>query len=456
MSFSIKWTKNIDELNKYFNPKVVKYFDKDTIPRLLDDNNLEYSYGIAIDEKDRALGGIIVKLQGKKDTKGFDVEADVPYICELCACSQQGIKDETEVYIAQPCSYAQKGVGTALVKDFAEKVDYHFWFTCADDFIAEPFWLKMKDKFDVAVTMKNVGKTPWGTNAYEFQKELNEFCTAGSFAAAAPANGFKFITPQPYYKKLNKSQVKNFKRKKLKRLTENPILEKPQLADVYSFAKQKHDETGAVRKHSKLPYFTHSELVADIALVYGGTDKEIAIALLHDVLEDTDTSIREIEIRYGADVAECVSEITNDPYLVNLYGKENYINKELSEIDHSALFVKLCDMYANLLDYPTESQRKRILNNVNYFIENKYEDLDDRERVLLKSFPGIDFNLDRSEVDCLNEETPERYTKHFKKNIEAEVVDKTLPRELEDLPVVALRSLTNDYISKLKCELLSV
>lgn len=228
--------------------------------------------------------------------------------------------------------------------------------------------------------------------------EKNEDCLGGEFAKLAPANKL-VIQRQPYYKKLNKQQMKKYKRK---RLYENPLLEKPQLSDVYTFAKEKHDKTGIVRNVSKKPYFTHPEMVADIALAYGGTDEEIAIALLHDTVEDTNTTIEEIEKKYGENVAEIVSEITNEPILVKKYGKESYINRELLEIDHSALFIKLCDMYANILEYPTRDQKRRILSNVEYLIQNRYEDLDDRERVLLKSFPGLDFDLDKSEVDYLN------------------------------------------------------
>lgn len=228
--------------------------------------------------------------------------------------------------------------------------------------------------------------------------EKNEECLGSEFAKLAPSKKI-IIQRQPYYKKLNKQQTKKYKRKKL---NENPLLEKPQLSDVYNFAKKKHDETGVVRNVSKKPYFTHPEMVADIALVYGGTDEEIAIALLHDTVEDTNTTIEEIEEMYGKNVAEIVSEVTNDPELINYYGKENYINRELLEIDHSALFIKLCDMYANILEYPTETQKRRILNNVEYLIENRYDDLGDRERRLIKSFPGLKFDLDISEEDKIN------------------------------------------------------
>lgn len=176
-------------------------------------------------------------------------------------------------------------------------------------------------------------------------------------------------------------------------LQENPILERPQLTNVYNFAKAAHDKTGAIRRSTGAPYWTHPEMVADIVLAYGGTDKEVALALLHDTVEDTDIDVDEIAQKYGEDVAEYVSEITNDKQEIAKIGKEEYINQELINLDHSALFVKLADIYANMLENPTDSQRKRMLNNLKYLLTYRFEDLTDKERRLIKSIPGINSDM---------------------------------------------------------------
>ena len=185
-----------------------------------------------------------------------------------------------------------------------------------------------------------------------------------------------------------------------RKLYENPTIERPQLMNVYNFAKAKHDETGAVRRHSGKPYWEHPSMVADICLAYGGTDQEVALALLHDTKEDTDVTYEEIASNYGWDVAELLSEITNDTQEVQRLGKEEYINQELVEIEHPALFVKLCDMYANTLDYPSESQLARMQRNIEHLIEFRGDDLTKKERRLLKSFPfAAELDLDKPEFE---------------------------------------------------------
>ena len=153
---------------------------------------------------------------------------------------------------------------------------------------------------------------------------------------------------------------------------------------MYRFAKQKHDATGAVRKHSGDPYWVHPEGVAKIAAAYGGTDIEIQAAMAHDTLEDTNCSYEELEEMFGDEVASIVREITNDTEEVDRLGKEQYINLELINLSHPALFVKLCDMYYNQMDFPTDAQKQRMIKNINYLLANREDDLNENEIALIE------------------------------------------------------------------------
>lgn len=158
---------------------------------------------------------------------------------------------------------------------------------------------------------------------------------------------------------------------------------KEYIPDAYAFAKERHDSTQAVRKSSGLPYIHHPEDVADIAIAYGGTDEEIEAALLHDTLEDTDTTFSELKNRYGLKVASIVRELTNNAEDILKFGKEKYMSHKLVNLSKSALFCKLCDFYDNITDKPTESQKQRMINNILYLIKNR--NLEDRESELVES-----------------------------------------------------------------------
>ena len=161
----------------------------------------------------------------------------------------------------------------------------------------------------------------------------------------------------------------------MKRFIENPLIERPRLEPMYNYAKKKHDDTGAIRKHSGNPYWEHPEGVADIALA-------------HDTLEDTDATFDEIAEQFGSEIANYVQEITNNKDEVKRLGKEEYINQELENLSHPALFVKLCDILYNCLDYPSDSQLARMSKNIDHLISHR-KDLTDREWELIEAIPVV-------------------------------------------------------------------
>jgi (p)ppGpp synthase/HD superfamily hydrolase len=132
---------------------------------------------------------------------------------------------------------------------------------------------------------------------------------------------------------------------------------------AYAFAKYKHKQTGAVRKGSGLPYFVHPKGVAIIVLENGGTIDQINAALLHDTLEDTDTSSVELKTLFGENVADIVWELTNSKYDIKRMGKEAYMSDKLIRMTEEALFVKLADMLYNINDQPHDEAFKRMLTN---------------------------------------------------------------------------------------------
>lgn len=66
-----------------------------------------------------------------------------------------------------------------------------------------------------------------------------------------------------------------------------------------------------VRKATDIPYVAHVISVAALVLEDEGSEDEAIAALLHDAVEDTHTTLDEIEARYGATVAEIVDACTD-------------------------------------------------------------------------------------------------------------------------------------------------
>ena len=66
-----------------------------------------------------------------------------------------------------------------------------------------------------------------------------------------------------------------------------------------------------VRKGSDIPYIGHLLGVASSVIEAGGSEDQAIAAFLHDMVEDTDVSVVEIESEFGKHVAEIVDACTD-------------------------------------------------------------------------------------------------------------------------------------------------
>lgn len=76
------------------------------------------------------------------------------------------------------------------------------------------------------------------------------------------------------------------------------------------FAAKAHD--GMIRKKDKTPYILHPLEAAVIVGTMTDDRDVISAAVLHDVVEDTDITIEEVEVEFGSRVRELVESETED------------------------------------------------------------------------------------------------------------------------------------------------
>lgn len=143
---------------------------------------------------------------------------------------------------------------------------------------------------------------------------------------------------------------------------------------MYRFAKRRHDDTGAIRKVSKQPYWVHPEGVAKIVMEHGGSDVEIKAAMAHDTMEDAGATYDDLVEKFGDKIASIVKEVTNDKDEIAKVGKEKYISEELCRLSPEALTVKLADMLYNMKDSPTEKNYERMRKNIAFLMMNRHLD----------------------------------------------------------------------------------
>ncbi|MBI5836068.1 MAG: bifunctional (p)ppGpp synthetase/guanosine-3',5'-bis(diphosphate) 3'-pyrophosphohydrolase [Candidatus Eisenbacteria bacterium] len=99
------------------------------------------------------------------------------------------------------------------------------------------------------------------------------------------------------------------------------------------------------------PYINHPIAVAGVLVTVGGVRDMVtlAAAVLHDTLEDTQTTAQEIEDRFGLEVRLLVEEMTDDKTLPRAARKQAQIQHAAVASDR-AKQVKLADKICNVRD----------------------------------------------------------------------------------------------------------
>ena len=122
------------------------------------------------------------------------------------------------------------------------------------------------------------------------------------------------------------------------------------LLKALAFAAHKHRDQRR-KDPAASPYINHPIALADVLVNEGGvTDVEVlCAALLHDTVEDTDTTPQEIEGAFGARVARIVAEVTDDQTLSKSERKRLQVERAAG-LSSEAKLVKLADKICNLRD----------------------------------------------------------------------------------------------------------
>ena len=122
---------------------------------------------------------------------------------------------------------------------------------------------------------------------------------------------------------------------------------KLRLQDVFAFAIEAH--RGQKRKYTGEDYIVHPMAVLRMVEKHGGSKVQQAVALLHDVVEDTSYTLADINANFGHDVATMVKWLTDTsvPEDGNRAIRKGIDRKRLSEAPAEAQFVKLADMIDN-------------------------------------------------------------------------------------------------------------
>ncbi len=109
------------------------------------------------------------------------------------------------------------------------------------------------------------------------------------------------------------------------------------------------------RKGSDIPYISHPFAVAWILKEANATDDQIVAGLLHDVVEDTEITIEEIEAEFGHKIAKLVEACSEFDPKANWESRKKHTHETLRNAPAEVRLIACADKLHNLrsisLDY---------------------------------------------------------------------------------------------------------
>ena len=129
----------------------------------------------------------------------------------------------------------------------------------------------------------------------------------------------------------------------------------------------------------KQPAYNHMREVAQLVDEAGGNDDEAAAAWLHDVLEDTKTTLNEIKEIFGPHVAMLVMGLTDPPGIQALEGVRTVYERKLVQAGRvanepqSVKLVKLADQISNLRAVRSDPPEEWSKEDIEQYIRGSLE-----------------------------------------------------------------------------------
>ena len=137
----------------------------------------------------------------------------------------------------------------------------------------------------------------------------------------------------------------------------------PQIQAAYEYAREHH---GTQLRRDGTPYITHPLQVAQIVAEMRLDSESIMAALLHDCIEDTDSTYDDVAKRFGvtvADIVDGVTKLTRVQYSTMEEEQMENLRKMLFAMskDIRVILIKIADRLHNMrtMEYQTPAKQKK-------------------------------------------------------------------------------------------------
>jgi (p)ppGpp synthase/HD superfamily hydrolase len=116
-----------------------------------------------------------------------------------------------------------------------------------------------------------------------------------------------------------------------------------------ALAKATAAHAGQIRNGSGgLPYIEHPRMVAATLAGHGYPDKTLAAALLHDVVEDSDTTVDDLRAEFDDTIADLVATLSDDESIESYRERKDEHRGRVAAVGGDALAIYGADKLTNM------------------------------------------------------------------------------------------------------------
>jgi (p)ppGpp synthase/HD superfamily hydrolase len=159
-----------------------------------------------------------------------------------------------------------------------------------------------------------------------------------------------------------------------------------------ALAKATAAHAGQIRSGSGgLPYIEHPRMVAATLAARDYPEETLAAALLHDVVEDSDTTVEELRADFGDTVADLVAALSDDESIEEYRARKDEHRARIAAVDGDALAIYAADKTTNMttLHAAIEAEGMRVADEYDVPLRLKLEVWEADAAMLRHEEPGL-------------------------------------------------------------------
>ena len=140
-----------------------------------------------------------------------------------------------------------------------------------------------------------------------------------------------------------------------------------------------------------LPYIEHPRMVAATLATDGFSDTTLAAALLHDVVEDSDTTVDELRAEFGDEIAALVAALSDEESIESYRDRKDEHRRRVAKVGGDALAIYAADKLTNMttLHAAIEAEGMRVADEYKVPLTLKLEVWEADAAMLATTEPGL-------------------------------------------------------------------